>query len=169
LTSLAVPQDQSGRIHVRADLTIPGESWIFVIGDSAHCADPSGRPLEGLAPVAVQQGRYVARLIREETAPDQRRPFVYIDRGMLATIGRAHAVAQFGLFHLSGLFAWLIWCMVHIYLLISFRSRVRVMAEWIWYYLTFKPGARIMYTRSRQSGEEEKMPPRHSAGPDSKT
>jgi NADH dehydrogenase len=117
----------------------------------------------------VQQGRYVARLIQGETAPDQRRPFVYTDRGMLATIGRAHAVAQFGLFHLSGLFAWLIWCLVHIYLLISFRSRVRVMAEWIWYYLTFKPGARIMYTRSRQSSEEEKMPPRHSAGPDSKT
>ncbi|MEP6958789.1 MAG: NAD(P)/FAD-dependent oxidoreductase [Nitrospirota bacterium] len=169
LTSLAVPQDESGRIHVRSDLTIPGESWIFVIGDSAHCADPSGNPLQGLAPVAVQQGRYVARLIREETAPDQRRPFVYADRGMLATIGRAHAVAQFGLFHLSGLFAWLLWCVVHIYLLISFRSRGRVMAEWIWYYLTFKPGARIMYTRSRQSGEEEKTPALHSAGSDSKT
>ncbi|HKO30753.1 MAG TPA: FAD-dependent oxidoreductase, partial [Nitrospiraceae bacterium] len=167
LTSLAVPQDEFGRIHVRSDLTIPGESWIFVIGDSAHCADPSGNPLQGLAAVAVQQGRYVAKLIREETAPDQRRPFVYADRGILATIGRAHAVAQFGLFHLSGLLAWLIWCMVHIYLLISFRSRVRVMAEWIWYYITFKPGARIMYTRSRQSGVEEKMPPLRSAGSDS--
>jgi NADH dehydrogenase len=86
---------------------------------------------------------------------------------MLATIGRAHAVAQFGLVHLSGLFAWLIWCMVHIYLLISFRSRVRVMSEWIWYYLTFKPGARIMYTRSRRSGEEENTPPLRSARSDS--
>ena len=168
LASLAVPQDKSGRIHVRADLTIPGESWIFVIGDAAHCADPSGNPLEGLAAVAVQQGRYVARLIREETAPDQRRPFVYADWGMLATIGRAHAVAQFGLLHLSGLFAWLLWCVVHIYLLISFRSRMRVMAEWIWYYLTFKPGARIMYTRLRQSSEEEKTPPLHSVGSGSK-
>jgi NADH dehydrogenase len=167
LNSLAVPQDKSGRIQVRADLTIPGESWIFVIGDSAHCVDPNGKPLEGLAPVAVQQGRYVARLIREETAPDQRRPFVYADRGMLATIGRAHAVAQFGLVHLSGLFAWLIWCVVHIYLLVSFRSRMRVMSEWIWYYLTFKPGARIMYTRSRHSGDEENTPPLRSARSDS--
>jgi NADH dehydrogenase len=168
LTSLAVPQDESGRIHVQADLTIPGESWIFVIGDAAHCADLSGNPLQGLAPVAVQQARYVTRFIREGTSPNQRRPFVYADRGMLATIGRAHAVAQFGLFHLSGLFAWLIWCVVHIYLLISFRSRTRVMAEWIWYYLTFKPGARIMYTRWRQSGEEKKTPPLDSAGSDSK-
>src|SRR6185295_13900046 len=167
LNSLAVPQDKSGRIQVRADLTIPGESWIFVIGDSAHCVDPNGKPLEGLAPVAVQQGRYVARLIREETAPDLRRPFVYADRGMLATIGRAHAVAQFGLVHLSGLFAWLIWCVVHIYLLVSFRSRMRVMSEWIWYYLTFKPGARIMYTRSRHSGDEENTPPLRSVRSDS--
>ena len=168
LASLAVPQDESGRIHVQADLTIPGEPWIFVIGDAAHCVDLSGDPLPGLAPVAVQQARYVTRVIREGIAPDQRRPFVYAGRGMLATIGRAHAVAQFGLFHLSGVFAWLIWCAIHIYLLISIRSRVRVMAEWIWYYLTFKPGARILHTRWRQSGEEREMPPIHTVGSDSK-
>jgi NADH dehydrogenase len=155
LTSLGVPQDGSGRIKVHQDLTIPGEPWIFVIGDAAHCADAGGNPLPGVAPVAVQQGSYVARLIREETASDQRRPFVYEDRGMLATIGRAQAVAQIGLLHLSGVVAWLLWCGVHIYLLIWFRSRVRVMAEWIWYYLTFKPGARIIYMRKRQIGEEE--------------
>jgi NADH dehydrogenase len=168
LTSLAVPQDGSGRIKVQRDLTIPGDSWIFVIGDAAHCADAGGEPLPGVAPVAVQQGRYVAKLIRGETAPDQRRPFVYADRGMLATIGRAQAVAQIGLVHLSGLVAWLIWCVVHIYLLIWFRSRVRVMSEWTWYYLTFKPGARIIYTRSCQASEEKRTSRSRSVGSDSK-
>jgi NADH dehydrogenase len=168
LTSLAVPQDGSGRIKVQLDLTIPGDPWIFVIGDAAHCTGPDRNPLPGLAPVAVQQGRYVAMLIREETAPDRRRPFVYADRGMLATIGRAQAVAQIGLLRLSGLVAWLLWCVVHIFLLIGFRSRVRVMLEWMWYYLTFKPGARIIYTRPRQSDEEERTSPSRSAGSDSK-
>jgi NADH dehydrogenase len=116
----------------------------------------------------VQQGRYVAMLIREEIAPDQRRPFVYADQGMLATIGRAQAVAQIGRLRLSGLAAWLLWCVIHIFLLIEFRSRVRVMSEWIWYYLTFKPGARIIYTLQRQSGEEERTSPSRSAGSDSK-
>jgi NADH:ubiquinone reductase (H+-translocating) len=156
LTSLTVPQDGSGRIKVQMDLTIPGDSWIFVIGDAAHCVDTGGEPLPGIAPVAVQQGRYVAMLIRKEIAPDQRRPFIYAERGMLATIGRAQAVAQFGLFRLSGLSAWLLWCVVHIFLLIEFRSRVRVMSEWIWYYITFKPGARIIYAQTRQTGEEER-------------
>jgi NADH dehydrogenase len=168
LTSLAVPQDGSGRVNVQRDLTIPGDSWIFVIGDAAHCAGSDGNPLPGLAPVAVQQGHYVAMLIREETAPDQRRPFVYADQGMLATIGRAQAVAQIGRLRLSGLAAWLLWCVIHIFLLIEFRSRVRVMSEWMWYYLTFKPGARIIYTLQRQSGEEERTSPSRSAGSDSK-
>jgi NADH:ubiquinone reductase (H+-translocating) len=157
LTSLGLPLDGAGRIKVQQDLTIPGDPWIFVIGDAAHCADQAGNPLPAIAPVAVQQGRYVARLIREETVPDQRRPFVYADRGMLATIGRAQAVAQIGLLHLSGLSAWLLWCVVHIFLLIEFRSRVRVMSEWIWYYLTFKPGARIIYyMQTHQTREEER-------------
>ena len=168
LTSLGVPQDRSGRVEVQEDLTIPGDPWIFVIGDAAHCIGPDGNPLPGLAPVAAQQGRYVARLIREETAPDQRRPFVYNDRGMLATIGRAQAVAQIGLLRFSGLVAWLLWCVVHIFLLIEFRSRVRVMSEWMWYYLTFKPGARIIYTQPRPSGEGKSTSSLRSAGSDSK-
>jgi NADH dehydrogenase len=168
LTSLGVPQDESGRIKVQEDLTIPGDPWVFVIGDAAHCAVAGGSPLPGIAPVAVQQGRYVATLIRGETSPDQRRPFVYADRGMLATIGRAQAVAQFGLLRLSGLSAWLVWCVVHIFLLIEFRSRVRVMSEWVWYYLTFKPGARIIYALQRQFGEEERTPSSPSAESDSK-
>ncbi|WHZ29793.1 MAG: NADH dehydrogenase [Nitrospira sp.] len=147
LNTLSAPQDSFGRIKVRPDLTIPDDPWIFVIGDAAHCVGHDGKPLPGVAPVAMQQGRYVADLIDRDIAPDQRPLFVYADRGMLATIGRAQAVAQFGLVHVSGLFAWLLWCVVHIFFLIGFRNRFRVMSEWVWYYLTFKPGARLIFQR----------------------
>lgn len=102
-------------------------------------------PLPGLAPVAMQQGRYVADVIEQERPWSDRRPFVYVDRGMLATIGRAKAVAQIGRLRVSGLIAWLLWCIVHIFFLIGVRSRIRVMSEWIWYYVTFKPGARLVF------------------------
>jgi len=145
LNSLSVLQDASGRIKVHPDLSIPGDPWIFVIGDGAHCIGKDGKPLPALAPVAIQEGRYVANLITQQTTPELRRPFSYSDRGMLATIGRAKAVAQIGPLHVSGLFAWLLWCVVHIFFLIGLRSRVRVMSEWIWYYITFKPGARLLF------------------------
>jgi len=145
LNTLSLPQDASGRVNVQPDMTIPGEPWIFVIGDGAHCVGNDGKPLPGLAPVAMQQGRYVAKLIDRQTLPEQRQPFSYADRGMLATIGRAKAVAQIGRLHVSGLLAWLLWCVVHIFFLIGLRSRVRVMSEWIWYYVTFKPGARLLF------------------------
>ena len=149
LNTLSVPQDASGRIKVRSDLTISGDPWIFVIGDAAHSVGRDGKPLPALAPVAMQQGRYVADLINDQTAPEGRRPFVYADRGMLATIGRAKAVAQLGPVHVSGLLAWLLWCIVHIFFLIGVRSRMRVMSEWIWYYVTFKPGARLLFEQPR--------------------
>jgi NADH dehydrogenase len=168
LTSLAVPQDGSGRIKVQPDLTIPGDPWIFVIGDAAHCVGQDGNLLPGVAPVAMQQGRYVATLIREETAPEQRRPFVYADRGMLAAIGRAQAVAQIGPLHFSGLIAWLLWCVVHIFFLIGFRNRVRVMSEWVWYYITFKPGARVIYELPRPPSEEQRTSQARSGGSESK-
>lgn len=145
LATLGVPQDGTGRVKVGADLTIPEEPWMFVLGDAAHCVGKDGMPLPGLAPVAMQQGRYVADIIQQETASSNRRPFVYVDRGMLATIGRAKAVAQIGRLHVSGLLAWLLWCIVHIFFLIGVRSRLRVMSEWIWYYVTFKPGARLVF------------------------
>ena len=148
LNSLSVPQDSFGRIKVQPDLTIPDDPWIFVIGDAAHCLGHDGKPLSGVAPVAMQQGRYVAHLIGQAVSPGQRSPFVYKDRGMLATIGRAQAVAQFGSIRASGLFAWLLWCVVHIFFLIDFRNRFRVMSEWVWYYFTFKPGARLIFERS---------------------
>ena len=145
LASLGAPQDGIGRIKVRPDLTVPDDPDVFAIGDAACCLGSDGTPLPALAPVAMQQGRYVARLLNEGIPPDRRPPFVYADRGMLATIGRAQAVAQIGPFRFAGLFAWLLWCLVHIFFLIGFRNRVRVMLEWIWYYLTFKPGARVIF------------------------
>ena len=145
LETLGTAQDGAGRVKVGPDLTIPGEPWIFVLGDAANCTGEDGKPLPGLAPVAIQQGRYVADVIQHDMPPADRRPFVYVDRGMLATIGRAKAVAQIGRLHVSGLFAWLLWCIVHIFFLIGVRSRFRVMSEWLWYYVTFKPGARLLF------------------------
>jgi NADH dehydrogenase len=159
LGTVGVPLDQSGRIKVEADLTIPGDRWIFAIGDAAHCLGEDGKPLPGLAPVAMQQGRYVAGLISEELPPDRRRPFVYRDRGMLATIGRARAVAQLGPIHAAGVVAWLLWCLVHIFFLVGFRNRVRVMSEWMWYYLTFKPGARLVFEQPHKFEQPHRTPP----------
>jgi NADH dehydrogenase len=142
LLSLQQELDNSGRIKVRPDLTIDGDPWIFVIGDAAHCLGHDGKPLPGLAPVAMQQGRYVGSIIANDLSPEQRRPFIYKDRGMLATIGRAKAVAELGALRFSGFIAWLLWCLVHIFFLIS---------EWVWYYITFKPGARLIYGRPQKS------------------
>lgn len=145
LSTLAVPQDGNGRVKVGADLTIPDDPWIFVIGDAAHCLDRAGKPLPGIAPVAMGEGQYVATIINQNLPPDQRSPFLYKDRGMLATIGRAQAVAQIGPIHASGFLAWALWCIVHVFFLIGLRNRVRVMSEWTWYYLTFKPGAKLLF------------------------
>ena len=162
LKTLGVSLDGAGRVMVGADLTISGEPWIFVLGDAANFTGEDGNPLPGVAPVAIQQGRYVADVIQHDTAPGERRPFVYVDRGMLATIGRAKAVAQIGRLHVSGLLAWLLWCIVHIFFLIGVRSRLRVMSEWIWYYITFKPGARLLFEESARFHHEPAT--RHQSG-----
>ena len=156
LDTLKAARDGAGRVMVNPDLTVPGDPWIFVIGDAAHCRGQDGKALPGLAPVAMQQGRYVAQLIEEGAAPSTRPPFIYADRGMLATIGRAKAVAQIGRFHVSGLLAWLLWCIVHIFFLIGVRSRLRVMSEWIWYYVTFKPGARLLFEQPERAHRESR-------------
>jgi NADH dehydrogenase len=161
LNTLSAPQDTYGRVKVRADLTIPDDPWIFVIGDAAHCPGSDGKPLPGVAPVAMQQGRHVADLINRDLSPEQRPAFVYADRGMLATIGRAQAVAQLGSIQASGLLAWVLWCIVHIFFLIGLRNRVRVMLEWIWYYLTFKPGAGLLIEQPREPGDKP-TPKEHS-------
>ncbi len=141
---LGKESDQQGRILVSPDLSVPGCPNVFVIGDAARL-DQDGRPLPGLAPVAVQQGDYVARLIaRRACGKPDLPPFHYLDKGQLATIGRSSAVADiFGL-KLSGLLAWLIWSFVHIMLLVGFRNRLLVFIEWVWAYVTFQRGARLI-------------------------
>ena len=116
-----------------------------MIGDAASLKGRQGHTLPGLAPVAMQEARYVATVIARQTQPLERAAFRYADRGILATIGRAKAVAEFGPLRLSGMWAWFLWCVVHIFFLIGFRNRFRVMSEWVWYYLTFKAGARLIY------------------------
>jgi NADH dehydrogenase len=166
LASLKTDLDGSGRAKVRADLTIVDEPWIFVIGDAAHCVGPDGRPLPGLAPIAMQQGRYVADIIAQRQPSELRQPFTYADRGMLATIGRAKAVAELGTFRFSGLIAWLLWCVVHIFFLIGIRNRFRVMSEWIWYYVTFKPGARLIYGRQKRDFRHPSQHPEQNTHPE---
>lgn len=146
LASLETPLDGSGRAIVGADLSLPDDPNVFVIGDAAHALDERDQPLPALAPVATQQGQYVARILKSGTVREARAPFRYNDRGIMATIGRAKAVASiFNRWHMTGLFAWAAWSLVHVALLIHFRNRTRVMLEWIWFYISRKPGARLLH------------------------
>jgi len=148
LKTLEVDQDKAGRVVVEPDLSVPGFPDIFVIGDAAHCRNASG-VLPAMAPVAIQQGIHVARMIRRGLRGEDRIPFQYRDRGMMATIGRAKAVAQLGKTGFSGLLAWLAWCLVHIMFLIGFRNKVVVMLEWMRAYITYQRAARLITDRSR--------------------
>lgn len=139
--------DKMGRAIVNDNLTIPGSDSVFVIGDAAHFKDEDGNPLPGLAPVALQMGRYVGDLIKIGKPVNNAKPFHYVDKGTMATIGRAKAVAEVRGFTFSGFIAWLLWCFIHIFFLIGFRNRFRVFAEWSWYYITFKRGVRLITGR----------------------
>jgi len=141
---LGVPVDRAGRVLVEPDLSIPGHPEVLVIGDLASLSDENGKMLPGVAPVAIQQGDWVAETIARDLEHQPRRNFVYHDKGSLATIGRAAAVAQFPKFELSGYFAWLAWLFVHIFFLIGFRNRLLVMIQWAWSYLTYERGARLI-------------------------
>ncbi len=143
--------DRAGRVLVEPDLSLPGHPEVFVIGDLAALHDEQGRLLPGLAPVAIQQGKWVARNIACDLAGRPRTPFHYRDRGVLATIGRAAAVAQFGKIHISGFLAWITWLFIHIFFLIGFRNRVLVMLEWAWSYFTYERSARLITDTSCQS------------------
>lgn len=144
LDSLSVEQDKTGRIFVEDDLSVKGYPNIFVIGDAAHSKDSEGDPLPALAPVALQQGKYVGRKIKDMVAGEKTKPFSYTDKGSMATIGRAKAVADIKGFKFSGVAAWMLWSLIHIFFLIGFRNRFRVFAEWVWHYLTYKRGVRII-------------------------
>jgi NADH dehydrogenase len=142
---LGAEKDRVGRVLVGPDLTLQGHPEIFCIGDTAQVAGADGKPLPGLAPVAKQQGAYVARVLRARLAGKPAPgPFRYRDYGTLATIGRRAAVADFGWLRLKGTLAWLLWGMVHISFLIGFRNRLIVMLDWIWSYVTFQSGARLI-------------------------
>jgi NADH dehydrogenase len=142
---LGVELDRSGRILVREDCSIPNHLHAFAIGDVARFV-PAGasEPLVGIAPVAIQMGQYVARAIARDVRGEPRRPFHYLDKGIMATIGRSRAVVQIGRLELSGLVAWLFWTFVHILYLIGFRNRLVVMIDWAWAYLTYGRGARLI-------------------------
>ncbi len=153
LQTLHVPLDRQGRANVDADLSIPDHPEIFVIGDSACALDKKGKPLPALAPVAVQQGRYVAKILRKQLPKNQRPPFSYLDKGTMATIGKTKAIGMFGKFQFSGLFAWFAWCFVHILYLIGFRNRIVVLMQWLFGYFSPRRGARLIY-RISESDEE---------------
>jgi NADH:ubiquinone reductase (H+-translocating) len=142
--TLGVELDRSGRVSVEPDLSLPGHPEVFVIGDMSLCRDEKGVPLPGLAPVAIQQGRHAADNVLRRLSGRPTRPFRYRDRGTMATIGRAKAVAVIGGVKLSGLVAWLAWLFVHIMFLIGFRNRFLVLFEWAWAYLTWQRGARLI-------------------------
>jgi NADH:ubiquinone reductase (H+-translocating) len=142
---LDAEKDAAGRVVVEPDLTLPGHKEIFVIGDTALAKATDGTPLPGIAPVAKQQGAYAARVIGARVlgrlAP---KPFRYRHRGTMATIGRRSAVADFGKFRHSGFIAWLLWGLVHVYFLVGFRNRIAVTMGWLWAYVTFGRGARLI-------------------------
>jgi NADH dehydrogenase len=172
---------------VQPDLTIPGHPEVFVIGDLAAVKDEQGKLLPGVAPVAMQQGNYVAKVIRKEiesaasvsvnpegapslsrslrqggdfdSAAKSRPKFHYWDKGSLATIGRAAAVAQFGKIHISGFLAWLSWLFIHILFLIGFRNRLLVFIQWAWSYVTYERGARLITGSTDLPGWTTPAPP----------
>lgn len=143
--SLGAPLDKAGRVIVEPDLTVPGHDEIYVVGDLAHVATPDGGGLvPGVAPAAMQMGRHAADNIIRSLGGQPRSPFRYVDKGMLATIGRGAAVAHVGPVKASGYLAWLMWLFVHIFFLIGFRNRLIVMFQWAWSYITFDRGARLI-------------------------
>jgi NADH dehydrogenase len=141
---LGVETDRAGRVMVGPDLSAPGRPNIFVIGDTAHVLDMDGRPLPGVAPVAKQEGKYVAKLIRARVQGGNLAPFRFRDPGSLATIGQRRAVVQLGRIRLSGYLAWWLWSLAHIYFLIGFRNRLVVAMNWGWTLASSQRGSRLI-------------------------
>ncbi len=140
-----IKTDEIGRVFVNDDLSIPTNSNIFVIGDASHVKDKIGKPLPGLAPVAKQEGKFVAEVIKKNIHNVQtQNKFYYKNRGYLATIGRSKAIVDFGWFTLKGRIGWIFWSFIHIYFLIGFRNRFMVFTNWVWSYFTFNKGARLI-------------------------
>jgi NADH dehydrogenase len=147
---LNAEHDRAGRVLVKNDLSVPGHPNVFVIGDSATVNDESGKPVPGVAPAAKQMGAYVGKLIAARITGQSLPPFRYRHAGDLATIGRRAAVVSIGKVHLKGFLGWLFWGVVHIYFLIGLRRRFVVAINWLWDYLTFQRGARLITEVPRQ-------------------
>jgi NADH dehydrogenase len=145
---LGAKTDRAGRVVVGGDLTIPDHKNVFVIGDLAAYVNPDGAPVPGVAPAAIQMGKYVGNAIKADLARDSRGVFTYLDKGSLATIGRTKAIGQLpGNIHLSGFFAWVAWSLIHVFFLIGYRNRLLVMLEWAWAYVSYHRGARLITDR----------------------
>ena len=151
IKTLVTETDKSGRAVVNDDLSIKENQNIFVIGDAALVKNEKGEQLPAIAPVAIQQGKYVAKILIKNLADKSRGKFKYNDKGTLATIGKAKAVGVVKGIKLSGLIAWLAWSFIHILYLIGFRNRLRVMIEWIWYYITNRPGIRLIVNYTNET------------------
>ncbi len=141
---LGAETDRAGRVKVTPDLSVPGHPDIFVIGDTAAASGADGTPLPGVAPVAKQQGHYVGKVLLARLKGKTIPPFSYRDFGSLATVGRSRAVVQIGRFRLTGFLAWMLWSVAHIYFLIGFRNRLIVATNWLWNYVTFQRGTRLI-------------------------
>jgi NADH dehydrogenase len=141
---LGVATDRAGRVQVAGVLSMRGHKDVFVLGDLASYLDTNGKPVPGVAPAAIQMGKFAAATITRDLNREPRKTFHYLDKGSLATIGRSKAVAELPGVHASGVIAWLLWLGVHIAFLIGFRNRILVMMEWAWAYFTFNRGARLI-------------------------
>jgi NADH dehydrogenase len=157
---LGAATDRAGRVLVEPDLSVSGHPEVFVIGDlaaapwpekasgaaksDATISDKETRFVPGVAPAAIQMGKFAGRQIKRSIEGEPREQFRYLDKGSLATIGRSRAVADFGRLHVSGYFAWLSWLFIHLFFLIGFRNRIMVMAEWAWAYITYNHSARLI-------------------------
>jgi NADH:ubiquinone reductase (H+-translocating) len=159
---LGATTDRAGRVEVLPDLTIPNHPNVFVVGDLATLKTAKGLPVPGVAPAAIQMGTYAAKTIIGDLKREPRKPFAYWDKGTLATIGRNSAVGDLGIVHLTGFLAWAAWGLIHIYFLIGFRNRLRVMADWVWQYLTFRRGTRLITGESEWIVPPPALPPAES-------
>ena len=154
---LGAPLDRAGRVHVEPDLSIAGHPEVFVAGDLATF-EQDGRNVTGVAPAAMQMGTHVGRTIRDEVAGHAREPFRYLNKGMLATIGRGAAVADLNGLRFSGFIAWALWVFIHVLYLIGFRNRLLVLSEWAWAYLTYQRGMRLITGETRLDLESARGP-----------
>ncbi|MBF5059896.1 hypothetical protein NEPTK9_001418 [Candidatus Neptunochlamydia vexilliferae] len=155
LKTLDIPLDRQGRAMVEPDLSIPDHPEIFVIGDAACSIGKDGKPLPAVAPTAIQQGRYIGKLIRRQIPKKKRRPFKYFDKGGIATIGKNKAVGFFKAIHFKGIFAWLIWGFIHIFYLVNYRSQFGVMLDWTFHYLTGLRGARLIHKSIKERPDKK--------------